>query len=108
MPTLYVVGTPIGNLEDISLRALRILKESDVIVCEDTRVTQKLLKHYGISGKQLTTYNEQKSGISAEKIILLLEEGKNLSLVSDAGTPAISDPGAMLVSKVREALGEKV
>ena len=108
MPTLYVVGTPIGNLEDISLRALRILKESDVVVCEDTRVTQRLLKHYGIVGKQLTTYNEQKSGISAEKIIKLLEDGKNLALVSDAGTPAISDPGAMLVGEVRKKLSNKV
>jgi len=108
MPTLYVIGTPIGNLEDITLRALRILKEADVIVCEDTRVTQKLLKHYGIANKQLTTYNEQESGATAHKIIKLLEDGKNLALVSDAGTPAISDPGAMLVSKVREVLGDKV
>ncbi len=102
MATLYVVGTPIGNLEDITLRALRILKEVDLILCEDTRVTKRLLNRFEINNKQLTTYNEHKSGINAEKIIKLLESGKNLALVSDAGTPTISDPGAMLVSKVRE------
>ena len=108
MNTLYVVATPIGNLEDITLRALRVLKEADIIVCEDTRVTQRLLKHYGIVGKQLTAYNEQKSGVSAEKIIKLLKEGKNLALVTDAGTPGISDPGAFLISQIREQLGDGV
>ncbi len=108
MTMLYVVGTPIGNLEDITLRAIRILKEVDVIVCEDTRVTQRLLKHYGVVNKQLTTYNEKRSGVNVEKIITWLKEGKNLALVSDAGTPAISDPGAVLISKVREVLGDKV
>ncbi|MEK7581914.1 MAG: 16S rRNA (cytidine(1402)-2'-O)-methyltransferase [Patescibacteria group bacterium] len=104
MATLYVIGTPIGNLEDITLRALRILKEVDLVLCEDTRVTQKLLKHYGIVNKQLSTYNEQKSGAKVEKIIGWLEDGKNLALVSDAGTPTISDPGARLVSRVHEEL----
>ncbi|MDO8482938.1 MAG: 16S rRNA (cytidine(1402)-2'-O)-methyltransferase [bacterium] len=99
---LYVVATPIGNLEDVTLRALRILKEVDVILCEDTRVTQKLLGKYEIRGKQLSTYNEQDSGVTADKIIGWLKEGKNVALVSDAGTPAISDPGSMLVQKVRE------
>ena len=108
MNTLYIVGTPIGNLEDITLRALRILKEVDIILCEDTRVTQKLLKHYGILDKKLLTYNEQKSGASTEKIIKLLEEGKNLALVTDAGTPGVSDPGSFLVSKVRGKFGNKV
>ncbi|KKU68888.1 MAG: Ribosomal RNA small subunit methyltransferase I [Parcubacteria group bacterium GW2011_GWA2_47_16] len=102
MSTLYVVGTPIGNLEDVTLRALRVLKEVDVILCEDTRVTQKLLGKYAILNKQLATYNEQDSGVTADKIIGWLREGKNVALVSDAGTPGISDPGSMLVQKVRE------
>ena len=104
MATLFIVGTPIGNLEDVTLRALRVLKEVDVILCEDTRVTKRLLEKYAIADKQLTTYNEQQSGINATKVIGLLEEGKNVALVSDAGTPGISDPGSMLVQKVREAL----
>jgi len=104
MNCLYIVATPIGNLEDVTLRALRILKEADVILCEDTRVTKRLLDKHGITAKQLTTYNEQDSGIAAGKIIGWLEEGKNVALVSDAGTPGISDPGTMLVQKVREAL----
>ncbi|MEK7143408.1 MAG: 16S rRNA (cytidine(1402)-2'-O)-methyltransferase [Patescibacteria group bacterium] len=102
MSILYVVSTPIGNLEDVTLRALRVLKEVDIILCEDTRVTQRLLKHYGIVNKQLSTYNEKRSGVKFEKIIEWLKEGKKIALVSDAGTPAISDPGAMLVEKVRE------
>lgn len=101
MATLYVIGTPIGNLEDVTLRALRVLTEADVILCEDTRVTKRLLAKYEIAGKQLTIYNEQRSGINAEKVIKLLEEGKNVALVSDAGTPGISDPGSMLVQKIR-------
>ena len=106
MNCLYVVGTPIGNLEDVTLRALRVLKEVDVILCEDTRVTKRLLDRYEIAGKKLTSYNEQKSGINPEKVIRLLEEGKNFALVSDAGMPGISDPGSLLVQKVREALPE--
>src|SRR3989338_7080571 len=101
MGTLYIVGTPIGNLEDVTLRALRTLKEIDVILCEDTRVTQKLLAKYDIQAKQLETYNEQESGITAGKVIGWLEEGKNVALVSDAGTPGISDPGAQLVQQIR-------
>lgn len=106
MSTLYIVGTPIGNLEDITLRALRVLKEADVILCEDTRVTKRLLERYEITGKHLFAYNEQKSGVTAERVIELLEEGRNIALVSDAGTPGISDPGALLVSAVRTALPE--
>ena len=102
MSILYVVGTPIGNLEDVTLRALRVLKEADVILCEDTRVTKRLLEKHAIADKQLATCNEQRSGVTAEKIIGWLEEGKNVALVSDAGTPGISDPGSMLVQKVRE------
>ncbi|MFA6536494.1 MAG: 16S rRNA (cytidine(1402)-2'-O)-methyltransferase [Candidatus Paceibacterota bacterium] len=106
MGTLFVIGTPIGNLEDITLRALRIFKEVDVILCEDTRTTQNLLKHYQIIDKRLSAYNDQKSGISAEKAIAWLEEGMNLALVTDAGTPGISDPGSMLVKAVREKMPE--
>src|SRR3989338_6680848 len=106
MATLFVVATPIGNLDDVTLRALRVLKEVDVILCEDTRVTKRLLEKYAITGKQLTAYNEQRSGINASKVIALLEVGKNVALVSDAGTPGISDPGSLLVQKVREALPE--
>jgi 16S rRNA (cytidine1402-2'-O)-methyltransferase len=102
MSTLYVVGTPIGNLEDITLRALRILKEVDVILCEDTRVTKKLLNHYDIHTKTLS-YHAHSTLQKVDYIIELLNEGKNLALVSDAGTPAVSDPGSLLVSKIREA-----
>ncbi|MEK7087937.1 MAG: SAM-dependent methyltransferase, partial [Patescibacteria group bacterium] len=91
---LYIVGTPIGNLEDITLRALRILRDVDVILCEDTRVTKRLLERYEITGKQLVPYNEQQSGVTAEKVIAWLEEGKNVALASDAGTPGVSDPGS--------------
>ena len=106
MAILFVIGTPIGNLEDITLRALRILKEADVILCEDTRTTQNLLKHYQIVDKKLSAYNDQKSGISAEKAIAWLEEGLNLAMVTDAGTPGISDPGSMLVRAIREKMLE--
>ena len=76
MPTLYIVGTPIGNLEDITLRALRVLKEVDLVLCEDTRVTKRLLNRFEIYNKQLTIYNEQKSGLNEDKVIKLLEEGE--------------------------------
>jgi len=108
MPTLFIVATPIGNLEDITLRALRVLKEADVILCEDTRQGKKLLERHGIGNKQLTTWNEQRSGVAMQKIFGWLEEGKNLALVTDAGTPGISDPGARLVAKVREHFGDSV
>jgi 16S rRNA (cytidine1402-2'-O)-methyltransferase len=100
---LYVIATPIGNLEDITLRALRVLKEADVILAEDTRVTKRLLEKYDIAHKQLTTYNEKQSGATTAKVIGYLEEGKSIALVSDAGTPTISDPGSRLVAAVREA-----
>jgi 16S rRNA (cytidine1402-2'-O)-methyltransferase len=102
MSTLYVVGTPIGNLEDITLRALRILKEADIVLSEDTRVTKRLLNHYGIKDKLLLTYNEEDSGLNVKKVAELLQEEKKIALVSDAGTPGISDPGSYLVQKVRE------
>jgi 16S rRNA (cytidine1402-2'-O)-methyltransferase len=94
--TLYVVATPIGNLEDITFRALRILKEVDIIAAEDTRHTRKLLTHYGISTPTLSYYKEKEKARTAV-IINKLQEGQNVALVSDAGTPGISDPGSILV-----------
>lgn len=96
MKTLYIVATPIGNLEDITLRALRVLKEADIIAAEDTRHTRKLLTHYGIT-KQLTSYFEHNEIKKAEWLISQLKEGKDVALVSDAGTPGVSDPGYRLV-----------
>lgn len=107
MPTLSIVATPIGNLEDITLRALRVLREADAILCEDTRVTAKLLQKYEIK-KPLISYHSHSKLSKTEKIFELLEEGKNLALVSDAGTPCISDPGVLLVSQVREKFGDEV
>jgi 16S rRNA (cytidine1402-2'-O)-methyltransferase len=104
MATLYIVATPIGNLEDITLRALETLKMVDLILCEDTRVTKKLLTRYDIHTPTLSYHTH--SGIAkSEKIIALLRAGKNLALVSDAGTPTISDPGSVLVAQVRKELG---
>lgn len=97
--TLYIVGTPIGNLEDITFRAVRILKEVDLILCEDTRTTSHLLARYGIDTK--TSPYHAKSPLSkTEDAIKMLEAGKNIALVSDAGTPGISDPGSLLISKI--------
>jgi 16S rRNA (cytidine1402-2'-O)-methyltransferase len=99
MSILYVIGTPIGNLEDITLRALRVLREVDAVVCEDTRVAGKLLHHFEIK-KPLISYTSHATGAKADHIIALLAEGKNVALVSDAGTPGISDPGCLIVSQV--------
>lgn len=107
MGTLFVVATPIGNLEDITLRALRVLKEADVIVCEDTRHTLKLLNHFEIK-KQLVSYHQHSKVQKIDQLIELLRSGKKLALVSDAGTPALSDPGGILIEKVLEALGSAV
>lgn len=97
----YVVATPIGNLEDISFRAVRVLGEVDLILCEDTRVTKKLLQKYNINTIVLS-YHSYSNLSKIKKIINLIKEGKNIALVSDAGTPSISDPGSFLVSKIRE------
>ena len=94
---LYVVGTPIGNLEDITLRALRILKEVDVIACEDTRHTQKLLNHYNIA-KTLVSYHEHNEMTRSPELLIQLEQGAKIALVSDAGMPLVSDPGYRLVT----------
>jgi len=93
---LYVVATPIGNLEDITLRALRILKEVDLIAAEDTRHTRHLLDHYGIQ-TALTSYHEHNERAKAQNLVERLQRGENIALVCDAGTPAISDPGYRLV-----------
>jgi 16S rRNA (cytidine1402-2'-O)-methyltransferase len=96
-PALYLVGTPIGNLEDITLRALRILKEVDVIACEDTRQTQKLLNHYGITTRTVS-YHEHNEMTRAAELVKDIQEGTSVALVTDAGMPGISDPGFRLIS----------
>lgn len=100
--TLYLVATPIGNLEDMTFRAIRILKEVDIIAAEDTRQTRKLLTHYEISNR-CVSYHEHNKRASGPELIRLLEEGQSIALVSDAGTPAISDPGYELVVAAIEA-----
>jgi 16S rRNA (cytidine1402-2'-O)-methyltransferase len=105
MATLYIIGTPIGNLEDITFRAIRILKEVDMVLCEDTRTTRNLLNHYGIETKMISFHAKSKLS-RTDEIIEMLREGKNLALVSDAGTPGISDPGSLLINKAREELGD--
>lgn len=95
---LYIVATPIGNLEDITLRALRILKEVDLIACEDTRVTRKLLDRFEIKIPTVSYFSHSKP-TKIDKIISELESGKNIALVTDAGTPGISDPGNLLISE---------
>lgn len=101
---LSIVSTPIGNLEDITFRALRMLKEADYIASEDTRVTGQLLKHYDIeNGGRLLSFHSHSGFSKIETILRLLDEGKNIALVSDAGTPGISDPGFVLIKKVIEA-----
>ncbi|MCH7828831.1 16S rRNA (cytidine(1402)-2'-O)-methyltransferase [Patescibacteria group bacterium] len=97
MGTLYIVATPIGNLGDITLRALETLKEVDFVLAEDTRVTKKLLSHYTIQTPLMSYHQHSKESVT-EKVFQLLLEGKNLALVTDAGTPGISDPGNELVS----------
>ena len=103
--TLYVVATPIGNLADISLRALYMLSRADVVACEDTRHTQQMLRAYGLDrpGSQLLAVHQHNEAEASEAVIALLAQGQRVVYVSDAGTPAISDPGARLVAAVRQA-----
>lgn len=104
--TLYLVATPIGNLQDITFRAVEILKTVDLIACEDTRHTRKLLTHYSISNK-LVSYHEHNEQQRAEELAAVLEQGKSIAVVSDAGTPAICDPAFRVVQKAHE-IGARV
>src|SRR3989339_1485839 len=114
MSKFYVVATPIGNMGDITLRAIETLKAVDLILCEDTRQTKKLLDKYNISKPTMSYPSDDvvgknsKQGNKLEKIFELLEEGKDLALVSDAGTPGISDPGALLVSQIKLSLRQSL
>ncbi|MGZ3929335.1 MAG: 16S rRNA (cytidine(1402)-2'-O)-methyltransferase [Mucilaginibacter sp.] len=101
---LYLVPTPIGNLEDMTFRAIRVLKESDLLLAEDTRTSAPLLKHFGIE-KKVFAHHQHNEHQSSNEIVRFLKEGKNIALISDAGTPAISDPGFYLV---REALKNNI
>lgn len=103
---LYVVATPIGNLEDITLRAIRILKEVDYILCEDTRNTQVLLNRYEIKTKTIS-YHTHSTPNKEKSIINMIKSGSSLALVSDAGTPCISDPGVLLVSNIQKELRDE-
>lgn len=101
MSKFYVVATPVGNMGDITLRAIETLKEVDLILCEDTRETKKILNKYSINTPTMSYHSQSKLN-KVDKIFEFLKEGKNLALVSDAGTPTISDPGAMLISQIKE------
>jgi 16S rRNA (cytidine1402-2'-O)-methyltransferase len=107
MTTFFVVATPIGNLEDITLRALNVLKHVDVILCEDTRMTRRLLDRHTIGTRTLSYHAYSKLSRTTE-VMQLLREGKNVALVSDAGTPGISDPGQALVAEIRERLKDEL
>ena len=100
--TLYLVATPIGNLEDITHRAVRVLGEVDLIACEDTRHTRKLLNHYGIRARTIS-YHEHNERERAKELLARLHDGANVAIVSDAGTPGISDPGFRLVRLAAES-----
>ncbi|MEO0249639.1 MAG: 16S rRNA (cytidine(1402)-2'-O)-methyltransferase [candidate division WOR-3 bacterium] len=99
---LFVVATPIGNLEDITLRAIRVLRETEVIACEDTRRTRKILSHHGIHGKTLISYHEGNERERAQELIGILREGRDVALVSDSGTPCVSDPGYRITRAAAE------
>lgn len=107
MANLYIVSTPIGNLEDITYRAVRILSSVELILCEDTRVTSKLCEHYHVETKR-QSYHANSTLQKTDYILNILREGKDIALVSDAGTPIISDPGIQLVQKALSELGDDV
>ena len=107
MSNLFIIASPIGNLQDFSFRALETLKQVDLILCEDTRVTRKLLDRYQIK-KPVLSYHQHSKLQRIDYILDLLEKGKNLALISDAGTPGVSDPGNLLIKEVVEKLEEKV
>lgn len=103
MTSLYVVATPIGNLQDVTLRALEVLRAADVLAAEDTRVSARLLAHYGIGGKPLLALHEHNERQAAQRVLEHLQAGRSVALISDAGTPAVSDPGALTVRAARDA-----
>ncbi len=107
MSTFYVIATPIGNLEDISFHAIRILSSVDIVLCEDTRMTKRIFDKYSINTPTLS-YHSQSGDTKVELILEKISEGKNIALVTDAGTPGISDPGSLLVSKIRENFQDKI
>ncbi len=107
MSEIFIIGTPIGNLDDISARALKTLKEVDFILCEDTRVTRKLLNHYDIETPTIS-YHQHSKIKKVDYILKLLAQNKSLAMVSDAGTPGISDPGNKLIQEAIELLGDEI
>jgi 16S rRNA (cytidine1402-2'-O)-methyltransferase len=108
MPSLYIVSTPIGNLGDMTYRAVEVLKSADVVLAEDTRRTGVLLQHFGIEGPRMISAHEHNERARAGTVVEMLREGKNVALVTDAGTPLLSDPGARIVRAVVEAEFEVV
>jgi len=107
LANFYIIASPIGNLADISFRAIEVLKKVDLILCEDTRVTKKLLNNYQIKNETLS-FHAQSKLTKTEKIFSYLKQGKNLALISDAGTPTISDPGSLLINQIREKFKDSV
>ena len=107
MSTFYIVATPIGNLEDITFRAIRILKEVDLVLCEDTRVTKRLFERYAISTASMS-YHAQSGEPKVERIMEKIALGTNIALVTDAGPPGSSDPGSLLISKIREKFLDEI
>ena len=108
MSYLYIVATPIGNLDDITFRAINILKSVDYILCEDTRQSQKILSNFDIKNKKLISYHQHSDDKKLNEIIELLRHGNNIAVVTDAGTPCISDPGYILIKNAREELKENL
>lgn len=100
MAIFYVIATPIGNLEDVTIRAIRVLQEVDIVLCEDTRVTRRLFEKHNISTPMIS-YHAQSGEAKIEVILDEIQKGKNIALVTDAGTPGISDPGSLLISRIR-------